>query len=133
MHHPHIHSIVPSGGINSMGKWVSSRKKFFLPVKVLSRKFRGKFLFYLKQAKLQFFGEQQYLEDPLNFNGFLSALYQKEWIVYCKPPFENAAGVVKYLGRYTHRVAISNNRILNIDAILSVLNGVIIKMIANGK
>ena len=115
MHHPHIHSVIPSGGLSSMGKWVNSRKKFFLPVKVLSRKFRGKFLHYLKQAKLEFHGEQRNLADPLEFNNFLTPLYQKEWVVYCKPPFKDAAGVFEYLGRYTHRVAISNKRILSTE------------------
>jgi hypothetical protein len=115
MHHPHIHCIIPSGGLNSMGKWVNSRKKFFLPVKVLSRKFRGKFLHDLKEAKLEFHGQQQYLSNPINFNHFLTPLYQKEWVVYCKKPFKDAACVVDYLGRYTHRVAISNSRILSMD------------------
>lgn len=115
MHHPHLHCIVPGGGLNSIGKWVSARKKFFLPVKVLSRKFRGKFLYYLKQADLKFFGEQQYLSNPTSFNDFLYQLYQKEWIVFCKPSFKNASSVVEYLGRYTHRVAISNSRILSLN------------------
>ena len=81
MHHPHIHCIVPGGGLNALGQWVNSRKKFFLPVKVLSRKFRGKFLYYLKQASLTFYGEQRYLSNSTNFNDFLSLLYRKEWIV----------------------------------------------------
>ena len=115
MHHPHIHCIVPSGGLNSIGKWVNSRKKFFLPVKVLSRKFRGKFLYYLKQANLNFYGDQKYLLNSASFNDFLTQLYQKEWIVYAKPPFKNASCVVEYLGRYTHRVAISNKRILKLE------------------
>lgn len=119
MHHPHIHCIVPGGGLNALGKWVNSRKKFFIPVKVLSRKFRGKFLFYLKQAyldkKLEFFGDDKYLFENNNFEKFLTSLYQKEWIVYCKPPFKDADCVVEYLGRYTHRVAISNNRIISIE------------------
>ena len=116
MHHPHIHCIVPGGGINPIGKWVSSSKKFFLPVKVLSSKFRGKFLYYLKHANLKFYGDQHNLSNPFNFNNFLSLLYQKEWFVYCKPPFKDASCVVEYLGRYTHRVAISNNRIIKVDA-----------------
>lgn len=115
MHHPHLHCIVPGGGLNSIGKWITSRKKFFLPVKVLSRKFRGKFLYYLKQADLKFYGEQHYLSNPTSFNDFLSQLYKKEWIVFCKPPFKNASSVIEYLGRYTHRVAISNNRILSLE------------------
>lgn len=86
MHHPHIHCIVPGGGLNPIGKWVNSRKKFFIPVKVLSRKFRGKFLFYLKQLyeqqKIEFHGSQQYLSNDKDFNRLLSALYAKEWVVY---------------------------------------------------
>lgn len=119
MHHPHIHCIVPGGGLSSLGKWVSSKKKFFIPVKVLSRKFRGKFLYYLKQLyyqnKLEFHGNQNYLSKDDEFENLLSSLYSKEWIVYCKPPFKNASYVVEYLGRYTHRVAISNNRIVSIE------------------
>lgn len=98
--HPHIHCIVPSGGLTVLGKWKDSKKKFFIPVKVLSRKFRGKFLSMLKTEFLNF---------DLNL---LNTCYNKEWIVYCKPPFKTAECVVEYLGRYTHRVAISNNRIL---------------------
>lgn len=97
-YHPHIHCIVTGGGLTKEKSWQSSRKKFFLPVKVLSRKFRGKFLFLLKQADLT----------------FDSALYHDEWVVYCKPPFKNASKVIEYLGRYTHRVAISNQRILSL-------------------
>lgn len=115
VHHPHVHCIVPGGGLNSCGQWVNSRKKFFIPVKVLSRKFRGKFLYYLKQAKLKFYSSLCYLEAPYKLNDFLTSLYQKEWVVYCKPPFKNADCVVEYLGRYTHRVAISNNRILKLE------------------
>lgn len=115
MYHPHLHCIVPGGGLNSCGKWVNSRKKFFIPVKVLSRKFRGKFIYYLKQAELEFYNSTAYLKDSCRFHNFISALYQKEWIVYCKPPFKNAGCVVEYLGRYTHRVAISNNRILKLE------------------
>lgn len=95
MFHPHIHCIVTGGGLTKDQKWRVSRKKFFLPVQILSRKFRGKFLAFLKQAGLP----------------FDSALHRSEWVVYCKPPFKNASKVIEYLGRYTHRVAISNNRI----------------------
>ena len=119
MHHPHIHCIVPSGGLSSLGKWINSRKKFFIPVKVLSRKFRGKFLYYLKQlyyqAKLEFHGSQRFLANGKEFEKLLSSLYSKDWVVYCKPPFKNASYVVEYLGRYTHRVAISNSRIVSIQ------------------
>ena len=101
--HPHIHCIVPSGGLTDLGKWQSSRKKFFLPVRVLSRKFRGKFLALLNQ------------QIPDVDQTLLSICYNKEWVAYCKPPFKDAACVVEYLGRYTHRVAISNNRILKLE------------------
>lgn len=101
--HPHIHCIVPAGGLTDLGQWKHSRKKFFLPVRVLSRKFRGKFLSMLK------------CELPQIDQRLLSQCYEKEWVVYCKPPFHNTACVVEYLGRYTHRVAISNNRIISME------------------
>ena len=101
--HPHIHCIVPAGGLSKQGFWINSKKKFLLPVKVVSRKFRGKFLALIKELNLDISQD------------ILSACYTKEWIVYCKPPFKTAACVVEYLGRYTHRVAISNNRILKIE------------------
>ena len=113
VYHPHIHCIVPAGGIDKIGKWRNSKKKFFIPVKVLSRKFRGKFLYYLKKEKLEFYGKNEYLNNKQNFDELMSKMYNKEWISYCKPPFENAKSVIKYLGRYTHRVAISNERIVN--------------------
>jgi len=127
-HHPHIHCIVPGGGITPDGRWVNSRgcghdgksqKPFFIPVWILSRKFRGKFLFYLKQAHrsgdLEFHGLQSTFVNKDRFHEFLSGLYAKDWVVYCKPPFKTAASVVEYLGRYTHRIAISNNRIISAD------------------
>ena len=101
--HPHIHCIVPAGGLNKLRLWTNSKKKFFLPVKVISRKFRGKFLALLKQSL------------PSVKQDLLNACYNKEWVVYCKPPFKTAATVVEYLGRYTHRIAISNNRILKLE------------------
>jgi predicted Zn-ribbon and HTH transcriptional regulator len=115
LYHPHIHCIVPGGGLTADGKWRNSRKKFFIPVKVLSKKFRGKFMAYFRQAKLNYFGKMEDLNAPANFSSFVSGLYQKNWVTYCKPPFENAGKVVKYLGRYTHRVAISNNRLLKME------------------
>ena len=96
VYHPHIHCIVPAGGIDKLGKWKNSKKKFFIPVKVLSRKFRGKFLHYLKEEKLEFYGENKYLEIPENFEELMTILYKKEWISYCKPPFENAKSVIRY-------------------------------------
>lgn len=112
VYHPHIHAIVPAGGIDKLGKWRNSKKKFFIPVKVLSRKFRGKFLYYLKKEELDFFGKNEYLKEQQNFDELIAKMYQKEWVTYCKPPFKDAKYVIKYLGRYTHRVAISNERIL---------------------
>jgi len=107
MFHPHIHCIVPAGGLTKTLQWRNSRKKFFLPVKVLSRKFRGKFLAMLKQEEPELLLE--------NNQSLLDICYSKEWVVYCKPPFKDASCVVEYLGRYTHRVAISNNRILSVE------------------
>ena len=113
--HPHIHCIIPAGGIDKMRKWRNSKKKFFIPVKVLSRKFRGKFLKYMQTEKLQFYYSNEYLNDDVNYKNLVSKMYEKEWIVYCKPPFKNAKYVIEYLGRYTHKVAISNERILEIS------------------
>lgn len=100
--HPHIHMIVTGGGLTPYEKWQASKKKFFLPVRVLSSKFRGKFMALFQQL----FPDA---DPPL-----LNTCYCKKWVVYCKPPFGNAENVVKYLGRYTHRVAISNHRILSL-------------------
>lgn len=111
--HPHIHCIVPGGGLDALGKWKASGNKFFLPVKVLSKLFRGKFLAHLQTMKLEFHGQQKYLENPADFQRLLQSCYNQNWVTYCKPPFGGAAHVVRYLGRYTHRIAISNNRILS--------------------
>jgi hypothetical protein len=119
MHHPHIHCIVPGGGLSALNEWKNSKKKFFIPVRVLSRKFRGKFLFYLKKAyeenQLKFHGSIEHKAYKYEFQNLLSKCYQTEWVVYCKKPFKNAESVVAYLGRYTHRVAISNNRIVKLE------------------
>ena len=117
--HPHIHCIVTGGGLSLDGeRWISCRKKFFMPVKVLSAVFKGKFLDYLKQAyesgELSFNGEIEALKDKKNFKKLLDKLYWQKWHVYCKPPFKATENVVEYLGRYTHRVAISNERILKV-------------------
>jgi hypothetical protein len=110
--HPHVHMVVPGGGLTKEGKWVTGSKKFFLPVKVMAKKFRGKFLHYLSNAELRFEGEQACLQDDFRFRQFLSDLYQKDWYVYCKRPFKTTNSVLQYLGRYTHRVAISNHRLV---------------------
>jgi len=120
MDHPHVHCIVPGGGLSADGKrWIASRKGFFLPVKVLSRLFRGKMLHHLKRAYrmslLKFLGEGKALSRQQAFRNLLDRLYKKEWVVYAKEPFGGPQQVLAYLGRYTHRVAISNNRLVSIS------------------
>lgn len=115
MFHPHIHCVVTGGGLTEIGKWKEKEEDFFIPVKVMSRKFRGKFLSYMKEEKLNFYGENKYLENPENYDRLTSEMYNKEWVVYCKEPFNNPASVIQYLGRYTHRVAISNERIVKME------------------
>jgi len=114
MEHPHVHCIVTGGGLSPDGEsWVSCRKGFLLPVKVMSALFRGKFLDLLKdcfQKGILVFTGISHLQN--DFSVFLKCLYDKKWVVYCKNPFSGAEGVLQYLGRYTHRIAISNNRIL---------------------
>jgi hypothetical protein len=118
--HPHIHCVVPAGGLAPDGsRWIHCRKKFFLPVKVLSRMFRGKFLALLRDAfaggKLQFHGQLIPLRQPARFHAWLRPLQDIEWVVYAKPPFGGPEYVLKYLARYTHRVAISNGRLLSLE------------------
>lgn len=114
--HPHIHTVVLAGGLNKVNQWCSSSKDFFIPVKVLAKKFRGKFLFYLKQYYhnnvLQFFNEAKVLENPEMFQKLIDKCYGLDWYSYTKKPFSNPLAVVKYLGRYTHKIAISNRRII---------------------
>lgn len=117
LHHPHLHCVVPGGGLSpDHTQWISCRERFFLSVRVLSRMFRGKFLYYLKQAfdegKLNFFEALKHLVDPQAFNNFLQRNRKPEWVVYAKRPLGGPTQVLDYLGRYTHRVAISNNRLL---------------------
>jgi Putative transposase/Transposase zinc-binding domain len=119
MHHPHLHCVVPGGGVSpDRRRWVPCRRGFFLPVRVLSRMFRGKFLAFLKQAfekrKLQFHGKLAKLAYPPAFREFLQVAYKTDWVVYSKPPFGGPAQVLDYLGRYTHRVAISNHRLVQL-------------------
>jgi hypothetical protein len=114
--HPHIHCVVPGGGLSAdHSRWISSRSHFFLPVKVLSRVFRGKFVAGLKRAfrrkKLAFHGACLPLSNEKAFAQFLRTLFRQDWVVYSKPPFGGAKYVLQYLARYTHRVAISNHRI----------------------
>ena len=119
-HHPHIHMIVPGGGIALDGsRWVSCRPGFFLPVRVLSRLFRRLFLKKLAAAyaagRLSFFGESDRLDHPKTFATYLAPLRKTEWVVYAKRPFGGPEAVLAYLSRYTHRVAIANSRLLALD------------------
>lgn len=116
--HPHIHCVIPSGGLSSdHQRWIHPRYPFFLPVKVLSRVFRGKFIAGLKRAfhtgELQFPGRMKILAERKAFHAFLRPLFRKHWVVYAKRPFGGPEHVLQYLARYTHRVAISNHRIVN--------------------
>jgi hypothetical protein len=118
--HPHIHCVVPGGGLSLDGqRWVSCPAGFFLPVRALSRLFRGKFLEMLqqfhRQKDLTLAGMQSNLADPLQFARWIDELRESEWVVYAKPPFGGPEQVLKYLARYTHRVAISNHRLASID------------------
>jgi len=120
MDHPHIHCVVTGGGLSLDGnRWISCRKRFFIPVRVISALFRGKFLAYLKSAfesgDLIFPGGIGDLGEPHVFERLRKQLYYKKWVVYCKPPFDGVEGVLQYLGRYTHRIAISNNRIITAE------------------
>ena len=119
-HHPHVHGIVPGGGLAPDGqRWVACRPGFFLSVRVLSRLFRRRFLEELVRAyeagKLQFFGEHAALVDANAFKAWLAPLRQCEWVVYAKRPFAGPQSVLAYLSRYTHRVAISNSRLIAMD------------------
>jgi hypothetical protein len=119
-HHPHIHCIVPGGGLSLDGeRWVPCKHGFFLPVRVLSRLFRRRFLEMLdaahRAARLQFFGQHQGLVDPAAFANWLRPLRQIEWVVYAKRPFAGPEAVLAYLSRYTHRVAIANSRLIACD------------------
>jgi Putative transposase/Transposase zinc-binding domain len=114
-HHPHVHMIVPGGGISLDGKrWVACRPGFFLPVRVLSRLFRRLFLERLTAAhkQLQFFGRHAPLADAQAFATYLAPLRKAEWVVYSKRPFGGPGAVLAYLSRYTHRVAIANSRLI---------------------
>lgn len=118
LHHPHLHCVVPGGGLSADGeRWISCRPGFFLPVRVLSRLFRRLFLAQLQGAfdagRLRFFNALEPLQEPGAFARYLAPVRRAEWVVYAKPPFGGPQHVLEYLGRYTHRVAISNNRLID--------------------
>lgn len=119
-HHPHVHGIAPGGGLAlDADRWVSCRRGFFLPVRVLSRYFRRRFLEELQQlhhrGELRFFGEHAELAEPARFAEYLAPLRELEWVVYAKRPFSGPETVLAYLSRYTHRVAIANSRLIAFD------------------
>ena len=118
-HHPHVHCVVPAGGLSpDHARWIRPRYRFFLPVKVLGRVFRGKFVEALKRAfadgKLGFHGQILSLAQPKAFSSFVRQLFRHDWVVYCKRPFGGPEHVLHYLGCYTHRVAISNHRLVSL-------------------
>jgi predicted Zn-ribbon and HTH transcriptional regulator len=120
MFHPHLHCVVPGGGLSPDGqRWIACQRDFFLPVRVLSRRFRRLFVESLEKAfdagQLQFFSALEELRDRTAFRRLLGRVRSRKWVVYAKKPFAGPQQVLDYVGRYTHRVAISNNRILNVE------------------
>jgi hypothetical protein len=120
LHHPHLHCVVPGGGLAADGtRWIACRPGFFLPVRVLSRLFRRLFLEYLDKAfdagRLRFSASLDALHDRQAFAAYLAAARTTDWVVHAKPPFGGPRQVLDYVGRYTHRVAIANHRLLDID------------------
>jgi hypothetical protein len=118
-HHPHIHCVVPAGGLSAdHTRWIRARHRFFLPVNVLGEVFRGKFLKQLRRAfqrgELRFYGDLALLNDPKRFRAFIGPLHNVDWVVYSKRPFGGPKHVLHYLARYTHRVAISNHRLVSL-------------------
>lgn len=119
-HHPHVHCVVPAGGLSADGThWKPARKRFFLPVRPLAKLFRGKFLAYLEEAfrqgRLQLHGKLRELAHPVKFENWIAPLRKRKWVVYAKPPFGGPEYVLKYLARYTHRVAIANGRLISLE------------------
>lgn len=118
-YHPHIHTVVLAGGLTKLNQWRNSSKKFFIPVKVLSKKFRGKYLHYIKQYYrqnlLKFYGNAEAFQNAKLFHNLLDQCYTLDWYTYTKETFSGPLAVVQYLGRYTHRIAISNTRIVSMD------------------
>lgn len=118
-YHPHIHTVLLAGGLTKLNQWRSSSKKFFIPVKVLSKKFRGKYLYYLKQHyhqdQLKFYGDAEKYSDPKSFQELIDRCYAKDWYTYTKRTFSGPLAVLKYLGNYTRRIAISNSRVVSVN------------------
>ena len=118
-YHPHIHVILLGGGLSVKNEWRDKGEEFFLPVKILSKVFRGKYMNELKSLykdnKLEFHGSSEKYRNSYNFKELLNTCYKKDWIPHCKKTFNGAQSVINYLGKYTHRIAISNHRIIRMD------------------
>jgi len=118
-YHPHVHCVVPGGGLTEEGRWVGPRRHYLAPIRVLSRLFRGKVVSGLRRlyesGRLELRGAAASLRSRPAFDAGLDGLQASDWVVYCKPPFGRPATVLGYLARYTHRVAISNERVLSFD------------------
>lgn len=118
-YHPHIHVILLGGGLSAKNEWRDKGEEFFLPVKVLSKVFRGKYMNELKSLyqdnKLEFHGSSEKYRNSYNFKELLNTCYEKEWVPHCKKTFNGAQSVINYLGKYTHRIAISNHRIIRMN------------------
>jgi len=118
-YHPHIHTILLGGGLTNDRHWKDNGDSFFLPIKVISKVFRGKYLDELKSLwehnRLQFFGTAEKYRNHYSFKELLDLCYKKDWVPYCKKTFNGAQSVIKYLGKYTHRIAISNHRIISMN------------------
>jgi len=118
-YHPHLHVVVLAGGLTKHNQWHHSSKKFFIPVKVLSKKFRGKFMHYLKQYhnsnQLKFFNEMKTYQKPEDFKSLCDKCYRLDWYIYAQETFSGPQAVIKYLGSYTHRIAVSNQRIVSVN------------------
>jgi hypothetical protein len=117
--HPHIHFIVPGGGLNEKNEWIECKKDYFLPVRVLSKVFRAKVLQFIEEAygvgQFNFYGEEKQYTNPAIFKGLLQSCTDKDWAVYAKEPFAGPEQVINYLGGYTHRIAISNYRLIKVE------------------
>lgn len=118
-YHPHLHVVMLAGGLTPHHQWRSSSKKFFLPVKVLAKKLRGKYLYYVKQAyhqnQLKFYGSASSYQQPKAFAKLMDQCYSKDWYTYTQRTFSGPLAIIKYLSNYTHRIAISNSRIESVD------------------
>ncbi|MFD1037268.1 transposase [Virgibacillus byunsanensis] len=118
-YHPHIHTVVLAGGLTKQNQWKSTSQKFFIPIKVLSKKFCGKYLYYLRQYyqenQLEFYKDLEEYKEPKQFQKLIDECYKLDWYSYTKPTFGGPLPVMKYIGRYTHRIAISNQRIISVD------------------